>query len=52
LNDDGSLKKFIPPTFNSVSVFKLVDKKGMDHYVSHVAPGINRARYAVSGWFE
>ena len=43
-------KKFIVPTFNKLFIMD-VTKQNHPHYVSHIAPGVIKNRYAVTGWF-
>lgn len=50
--DRLSIKKIITPTFNSCTIFRIPDNKGIPHYVSHVVSGVKYNRYAVSGWFS
>ncbi len=46
LNADGSIKKSLMPSFNSLSIFKVPQ----DHSVSYVAPFAKNPRLALTGW--
>jgi hypothetical protein len=39
------------PTFNSLTLFRIVENNGRWHYVSHVNPGVIANRIAFTGWF-
>lgn len=43
--------KFVTPQFNSLTVFRIPERIGIPHYVSHVVKE-NENRYAISGWFS
>jgi Rps23 Pro-64 3,4-dihydroxylase Tpa1-like proline 4-hydroxylase len=53
LNDDRTeiLETFVPQ-FNSLMIFYVPENIGIPHFVSHIAPNVKHARYAVTGWFD
>lgn len=52
MNDEGTIiEKTEVPTFNSLTLFRLPEKRGKWHYVSHINPGVTQSRIAYTGWF-
>ena len=41
-----------PPTLNKIVIFYLPEGRGVEHWVNHVSPRIEKNRYALAGWFE
>lgn len=46
-----TIKRTVVPQFNSLTVFRIPEKIGVPHYVSHVVVD-KQNRFAVSGWFS
>ena len=46
-NDYNTVTKAVFPTFNRVTVFDIVTRDGVPHFVSHVAPGIREKRISI-----
>lgn len=52
MNDNGTvIEKTEVPTFNTLTLFRLVEQVGRWHYVGHVNPGVKNNRIAYTGWF-
>lgn len=52
LNTDKSeIVDTICPQFNQLTLFE-VPEEGIPHFVSHVAPGIKKERFAITGWYN
>jgi hypothetical protein len=49
--DWARIKRTIPPVHNEMVVFEVKEARH-PHFVSHVAPGVTRDRYAFSGWLR
>jgi len=51
-DDYNAVTKVVFPTFNRVTLFDIVTRNGVPHFVSHVAPGIREKRISYTGWFK
>lgn len=51
-DDYNTVTKVVFPTFNRVTIFDIVTRDGVPHFVSHVAPGIRQKRISFAGWFK